>query len=175
MICNECRDLLPALALGELPDNLQRDAEMHLTSCPSCQAEFRRLQSLCRLMDDDAASDSLSELEKLRLESALYRQLADEKQNTYHLRGRLAVTLTRLAAAIMLFVLGYAAHSLIAGNGRPGTIMNAGPASPALAVYDADLSGGLRFSAVGLKLIAQGRKSGMPQLDKITAKNSDLR
>jgi anti-sigma factor RsiW len=172
MKCNECRALLPVLALGELPDEQRGDVEDHLKICASCQAEMEQIQGICRGLEEDAQGDSLSEVERLRIESAVYKRLA-ASESAYRLRhNRLLTVLTRVAAAIILFALGFTVHSFITDHTQPETIRHVQQANPSLTEYEYGVSSSMRFSAAGLKVIAQGRKAALAEWKNKASSNA---
>jgi anti-sigma factor RsiW len=156
MTCQEYRELMPALALGECPTEQRRKLEAHLATCPACDAEFRRLKEICRILEEDAYADELSEIDSLRIESTLYRRLAAEAPTRRRWPNRTFGLISAIAAGLALFVLGYGARSFVTSPRVPSTKVTAQSASSTLAQYEGGLSQGGRFSAVGLKTIALG-------------------
>lgn len=165
MTCNECIDLLPMLALGEGPIDRRRDLEAHLAACSGCSEQFRRLSDICRVLTEDAQSADLSGFERMRLESAVYRQLAVNVPARHRFWNRPLSLVTGVVAGFALFVLGYYSHSFVAAPKSPGTVITTESANSSLAAYDGELDGSLRFSAAGLKAIANGRKAALKTLD----------
>ncbi len=174
MNCIEYRSLLPALVLGELSEDQRKQLEEHLEGCSSCRAELEQIQNIYACLDEDARADRLTEVEKLRLESAIYRQLAATAKSR-PAPSRVFTLLTRLAAAILLFVLGYTVHSFIADREQSGAVRHIEQVNPSLAQYDLNLTGSMRFSAAGLKAIAEGRKAALAQLHVTASSTSDTR
>jgi anti-sigma factor RsiW len=175
MKCSEYRELALELALGELPEARRQDVEGHLASCLVCRGEFQRLQHVCRALEEDAYGDGLSELERARLEGAVYRRLAARAPSGPDFRGRFALAFVRVAAALALFALGYAAHSYFAGHESPGDVTRAEQAYLPMSRFDRDLSGGLRFSAAGLKVLAEGRRAAAARLERTALQQSEIR
>lgn len=165
MTCNECLDLMPMFALGEGPMDRRHDMEAHLAACSGCSDQFRRLNEICRVLKEDGQSDDLSEFERMRLERAVYRQLAVDVPARHRLRNRPLSLVTGIAAGFALFVLGYYAHSFVAAPKSPGTVITTESANSSLAAYEDEFNGSRRFSAAGLKAIANGRKAVLETLD----------
>lgn len=168
MTCNECIDLLPMFALGEGPIDRRQEMEAHLAVCPGCSDQFRRLSEICRVLTEDIQSDDLSELERMRLESAVYRQLAVNVPARHRLWNRPLNLVTGIAAGFVLFALGYYVHSFVAAPESPETVITTESAGSSLAAYEGEFSGSLRFSAAGLKAIANGRKAALKTLDNLS-------
>ena len=166
MKCSECLDLMPMLALGEGPMDRQQEMEAHLAACPGCSEQFRSLNEICRVLKTDGQSDDLSEFERMRLESAVYWQLAVHVPPRQRLWNRPLSLVSGVAAGVALFVLGYYAHSFVAVPESPEKVIATESASPSLAAYGGEFNGSLRFSAAGLKAIAKGRKAALETLDK---------
>lgn len=174
MTCNECIDLLPLFALGEGPIDRGQDLEAHLAACPGCSEQFRCLNEICRVLKEDAQSDDLTEFERMRLESAVYRQFAVNVPARHRLWNRPLSLVTGIAAGFALFVLGYYAHSFVAAYKSPGTVITTESANPSLAAYDGEFNGSLRFSAAGLKAIANGRKAVMETIDNASTAHNGI-
>lgn len=164
MTCSECLDLMPGIALGDGPMDRRQDLEAHVAACSGCGDEFRRLEEICRILKQDGQSDDLSEFERLRLEAAVYRQLAVDVPARRRLWNRPLRFVTGLAAGVALFVLGYYAHSFVAKPTSPGTGIPVESAGSSLAAYEGEFNGSLRFSAAGLKAIAEGRRTVLDTL-----------
>lgn len=156
MTCQEYRDLMPAFALGEGPAERRQELESHLAACAACAAEFRRLNEICRVLNEDAHADSLSEIDSLRIESALYRQLAANRVSRRRWPNRTYGLVGAIAAGLALFVLGYGARSYMKPPEAPDAKLTAQTVSSELAQYRGELSQGGRYSAAGLKTIALG-------------------
>lgn len=156
MTCQECRDLMPAFALGERPAERRQELESHLAACPACSAEFQRLNDICRVLNDDAHVDELSEIDSLRIESALYRRLAANAPARRRWPNRTYGMVGAIAAGLALFVLGFGARSFMTSPKATSTKLTTQSVSSSLAQYEGDLGRGGRYSAVGLKTIALG-------------------
>jgi anti-sigma factor RsiW len=175
MKCEVCREYLPAYVVGDKDLEQRPDIEEHLAGCAECQEELQRLQGILQAFGDDARSEELSEVELLRLEKAVYRNLAAGASARKPVSRRSVGILLRVAAGLALFLIGYMSHSLLTESESqrtivPGTQVNVSFASIDRAQYE-----GMRFSAAGLKAIAQGRKTAVEQLDKMLERRTTKR
>ena len=159
MTCKEYRDSMTAAVLGELNESDRAALDRHLADCNSCRTEYERLRRLTRALGGEP-TDTLSEIERLRLENAVLRRLAERAPR----RRPLPRSLIRIAAAVVLIGLGYFAHPLISRTAQPDPAAIAQPAIPSLALYERGLPAGSRFTPAGFKIIAHGRKAAIEQL-----------
>ena len=169
MKCDVCREYLPAYVLGDATLDQRSDIAEHLAGCVACREELQRLKEILQVLADDARSDELSEVERLRLEKAVYRNLATAASTRKHVPGRSVGLYIRLAAALVLFALGYMSHSLLSKPESPRTVVPATQVAQSFASLDRGQYESMRFSAAGLKVIAQGRRTAVEQLDKMMA------
>lgn len=165
MNCRKYRDLMAAAALGELSESDKRGFDTHLEGCESCRTEFERMRQLSQLLAVDPG-DSLSELDRLRLENSVYRRLAEPSVWPKYGRNHMPRTLIRIAAALVLVGLGYLAHPLLSQESQPNPALTTQPIASTLTVYERDLPAGSRFTAGGFKVIAHGRKAAIEEFEK---------
>jgi anti-sigma factor RsiW len=160
MNCDTCRDLIPLALVGELTEHQRRELDEHLKTCDDCGIEWETMrQTVDRLAPDPR--DSLTDIEKLRLENGVLTKLLTERTRFAHDRPSRAVrtgrVLLRLAAAVILFALGYVASPQIAALlGEPARSAAVPEATPCIQV-DAGTAAGYRFSARGFRVLAHGR------------------
>lgn len=165
MTCKKYRDLMAGAALGDLPETEQINFERHLAGCDSCRGEYHRMRLLTRTLNS-APTVSLSEVDRLRLENAVYRRLAEPTLWQKYGRNPMPRKLIRIAAAVVLVGLGYFAHPLLSGSSKPDPAIAAPPATSTLAVYQRDFPSGSRFTGAGFKAIAYGRKAALEQYER---------
>ncbi|HOD65960.1 MAG TPA: zf-HC2 domain-containing protein [candidate division Zixibacteria bacterium] len=164
MTCRECRDLLPALVLGEVSESDRPAVMNHLAACAACRSEFECLQSICSALTSDGEG-GLSELERLRLENTVWRRLATPESAASG-GGRFARYALRVAAALVLFGLGYFVRPHLGGAPAPAQPVASDRLEATLAALDRrELTRDMRFSATGFKVIAHGRKAVIEKLE----------
>lgn len=153
--CKTFIEKLALLALDELEENETRQVNQHLAECTSCADNFKRLQEVTSILGH-SPKDDITEVEKLQIENALYRRLAQSPGRTPR-RSWVASTL-RLAAALALIAMGYVGGTFSSGSQAP----TPEPLSTESILASLDWKGNIasfRLSPQGLKLIARGRES----------------
>lgn len=153
MTCEECRDRLPLIILDEIDPETRAEIDAHLNDCPGCRAELENLGKTSRLLTNDPADD-LTRIERLELENAVFRRLADKSIQASPSRPLALTYILRIAAAVALVVIGYGARVLVAEPPEA-----AGPVEIRCSEIDEAIGSGMRFSAAGLKVIARGRQA----------------
>ena len=153
--CKLFIDKLALLALDELSEDEARQINQHLTECDSCTKHLEELLELTSALSQ-SPEDEITELEKLRVESAIYRRLAETLSTTLS-RKWISSTL-KLAASLALIALGYWSGT-ISSEQQPFR-----PEPPATASLLASLGrneniASFRLSPQGLRLIARGREN----------------
>jgi predicted anti-sigma-YlaC factor YlaD len=153
--------MLALYVSGDLERSESEQLAKHLDVCSSCRSEFGRLSEIATMLSP-ANADSLTDMEKLRIETEIYRQLAEKANRDHPLRKGMSVAkvLLRVAAALLLLITGYSARSLVSELERPSqptvkTLRH----SPKTTKYRQALASGLRFSPEGFKVIAGGRSA----------------
>jgi len=167
MNCDIYKDSLPLYASGDLGPEESEKLAQHLDVCPTCRAEYEKLSEIVAVLAP-TDSERLTDLEKLRMESEVYRRLA-EKASGNHLQRKRSVAarvILRVAAALLLFILGYSTRSFVSElyEGPHATTRVLRP-SGSSAQYQQALASGLRFSSQGLKAIAGDRTAFSSQSD----------
>jgi anti-sigma factor RsiW len=167
MNCDLYKDSLPLYASGDLgPPESERLAQ-HLDVCPTCRAEYEKLTEIVAVLAP-TDSERLTDSEKLRMENEVYRRLA-QKANRNHQQRKTSVAarvILRVAAALLLFILGYSTRSLVSGLYEgPHATARVLRTSGSSAQYEQALASGLRFSSHGLKAIAGDRTAMSSQSD----------
>ena len=159
MNCDPYKDSLPLYASGDLGPEESEKLAQHLDVCPTCRAEYEKLSEIVAALAP-TDSERLTDLEKLRLENEVYIRLARKASET-HLRRKKSVTarvVLRVAAAFLLFILGYSARSFVSElHEGPHASARVLRPSGSSAQYEQALASGLRFSSQGLKAIAGDR------------------
>ena len=161
MNCERYKDMLPLYVSGDLTPKESEQIKKHLDTCADCQTEFKGLSEIAAMLAP-TNSDSLSDIEKLRLENQIYHRLAEStSKNLWARTGfRPAGVLLRIAAVFAIFFLGYGARPLISGSGegyQPTARVT--EMSLDLTKYRQAPASMLRFSAEGLRVIARGRSA----------------
>ncbi len=159
MNCYTCREMIPLAALGELNDDRRRGLEDHLKDCDSCRKELEQLAEIGAMLADQP-DDGLSELERLRIENNVLRQLAVKQATGASSTIQTYIrVLARVAAALVLFLIGYLARPAVADwfNGEPPVAQSR--QYPVLEQIDRSVGSGHRFTGEGLKLILHGRSA----------------
>ena len=158
MSCGQYTDKLALMATGDLEPVERRELEQHLKECPSCRAELEELRVVVAMFGTGHA-DALTDIERLQLENEIYRKLAARGSHEPVARSgsRVVRTLLRMAAAIAIFALGYAAHALLTPPGQPEPTVPQFAQSWSTIPDDWKASAlGLRLSPDGLRAIARG-------------------
>ncbi len=161
MSCEQFKDMLPLFVSGDLEQSESEQLAKHLDVCSSCRTEFGRLSEIATMLSPTDA-DGLTDMEKLRLETEIYRQLAEKAGGDHPPRKSLAVAKLsfRVAAALLLLITGYGARSLVLELEEPSqpTVKTLRYSSHSTK-YRQALASGLRFSPEGFKVIAGGRSA----------------
>lgn len=161
MKCHKYRDMIPLYAMSELDESQKAKLEKHFRECLSCREQLEEIKQAIGAFAA-AESESLSEIEKLKMEREIYRSLAagiDEKSLT--ISGfNLAKVLLRVAAVIIIFLFGFGVRHIITVDKEP-KIPEYKISQGVYALSDSNWSQvpGLRFSAEGFKLIAKGKSA----------------
>lgn len=167
MNCDLYKDTLPLYASGDLGPKESEKLAQHLEVCPTCRAEYEKLSEIVAVLAP-TDSERLTDLEKLRLENEVYRQLARKANRNHQQRKRsvAARVILPVAAAFLLFILGYSTRSLVSElhEGPHATARVIRP-SGSSAQYQQALASGLRFSSQGLKAIAGDKTVFSPESD----------
>ena len=153
--CKSFIDRLALMALDELEENEIKQVNQHLAECTSCADDFKKLQEVTSTLGY-GPDDDITEVEKLQIENAVYRQLARSRAPSQRLSWT-SVTL-RLAAAVVLIALGYFSGTL-SSEPQP---LQLGPLSTESMLASLDWKENMaafRLSPQGLRLIARGRES----------------
>ncbi|UCD62847.1 MAG: zf-HC2 domain-containing protein [Candidatus Zixiibacteriota bacterium] len=162
MNCKQCKDKIALFVIGELADDEAARLKEHLEGCPECRGEYDELVAVVRAFEHFRTQD-LTDSEKLKLESNIYRHMAAAGQEAAYRMPKPISLLLRVAAAVLIFVAGYSTKTLLVdpSGGRPSTSEIAElPAD--ITRYELASIAGHRFSAEGLKVIARG-KAALPQ------------
>ena len=167
MNCDQYRDSLPLYVSGDLGPEESEKLAQHLDVCPACRAEYEKLSEIVAALSP-TDSERLTDLEKLRMENEVYRRLSQKASRNY-LRGKRPVAaraVLQIAAAFLLFILGYSARSFVSelyeGPRASARVLHSSRSS---AQYEQALESGLRFSSQGLKAIAGDRTAISSQSD----------
>ncbi len=158
MSCKRYKDALPLYVTGDLDPDEHSKLDEHLKVCPRCRTEFEKFSDVVAMLSP-TGSDNLTDLEKLRLENAVYRRLAAESSGTRRTPGIIGIII-RVAAVLVIFFSGYGAQSLVSELDQdqqtlPGVI----EASVGMMRQRPAIASRLRFSAEGLKVIARGKSA----------------
>ena len=126
----EVRDLLPAMARGELKNSERAAVEKHLAKCETCRAELELVRDLA------SALRSTPPIDTVRLAQAVVRGAREQREAPISLdvvrRRRAAPRRAWLAAASLIVVAGAGALAVVATRDEVGQ----GPA-PEVARNDA--------------------------------------
>jgi len=163
--CRQYTDKLALLATGDLEPAEKRELEQHLKECSACRAELEELRVVVAMFEPGGA-DGLTEIERLRLENEIYRKLAARPPTGLSTQkaSRVISTLVRIAAAIAIFALGYAAHPLFTAPGRPeASVAQLVESRGSIPENWQASASGLRLSPNGLRAIARGTTALAPQ------------
>lgn len=170
MSCKEYTEWLALYVLDELAVPEKRKVEEHLESCDACQALLAQLRAAVEMLSRNP-QESLSDTEKSGIEREVLWKLASRVPRPRAQRKWVFRWTVRVAAAFLIFVLGYQAHTITGGNQNlsqtPATIQQLRQATD----HRQGLASSLRFSKEGLTLIAKGRKS----LSEMTAQQMTTR
>ncbi|MCK4606693.1 MAG: zf-HC2 domain-containing protein [candidate division Zixibacteria bacterium] len=159
MNCKRYKDALPMYAAGDLDSSERDKLEGHLKVCPDCRAELEKLSDVVTMLSP-TGSDSLTDIEKLRLENAVYRRLAAKSSGANKTHG-ITGLIIRVAAVLVIFFSGYGAQTLISGPDKDQQTMP-GVFEASLGMMSRQrpvIASGLRFSPEGLKIIARGKSA----------------
>jgi len=169
MSCKRYKEMLPLYVTGDLSRAEEQEVDHHVEGCAECRAEVDKLAEVVAMLTPDE-SDSLSEVEKLRMEKEIYRRLAGRSGADAVVRDDRTPMriLLGIAAAVVFFFMGYLTSDLMTeptNGGRPMAQLERG--SGVVAEYRRAVASGYRFSAEGLKVIARGKaalakKPGQP-------------
>jgi hypothetical protein len=137
MNCHEISSELVSAAYGELPPGQQQAVDAHLSSCPSCRAEFEAVAAGRNLLDrlrDDSAVPALDT-------RRLFHTAAVRAQRQRRTWKRLAAVCALSALALALLVLSrvkfdVSAQSLVVSWGRPAN----SAAAPQFPSADGDMA-----------------------------------
>jgi len=168
MNCKKYIDLLPLYVTGDLDKPERDDVKAHLEQCENCREELQKYSELASLLKS-ATSNGITEVEKLKLENDIYRAMA-KKKITSASKGNsiLTTNLLRVAAAIIIFFIGFGVKSIITKQDA-GREINYQVMLTSLEKTGSQrfVSSGLRFSKEGFKLIAGGKSA-----EKLELKNN---
>lgn len=167
MNCDSYKDTLPLFASGDLGPKESENLAQHLDACPTCRAEYEKLTEIVAALAP-TDSERLTDLEKLRLENEVYRRFARKANRNHQQRKRsvAARVILPVAAAFLLFILGYSTRSFVSELYEGPHASAPALSSPrSVAVYQQALASGLRFSSQGLKAIAGDRTAFSRQSD----------
>ncbi len=158
MSCKEYHEMLALYALDELEPERIEEFEKHLAECEKCRDD---LETYRQIMTDlsPAEDPGLNDLEKLRLENRVLRDLSQAVgDGTHGGRGRASSPIWRVAAAVVIFLLGFGFNTILSNRGThvsdPLIIE-----SPSAVDYEYAQLRSSRFSARGLKVIAHGKSA----------------
>ena len=151
--------MIPLAVLDELDDDRRQRLDAHLNECEACHREMAELSEIGAMLADQP-EDRLSELERLRIENKVLRRLAagHGSATSSALRPYTRI-LSRVAAALILFLIGYLARPAVTDwfNGEPPVAQT--DQLLVLKQIDRSVGSGHRFSGEGLKLILHGRNA----------------
>ena len=156
MSCEKCQEMLALYALEELEPERIDQFEKHLEECEKCRDD---LQTYRQIMADlsPAQDPGLNDLERLRLENRVLRDLSQAVGDRADgARGRVSSPVWQVAAAGVIFLLGYGFNTLFSDRGTDGSdplIIE----TPTAVDYEYAQLPGSRLSARGLKVIAHGK------------------
>lgn len=161
MKCHKYRDMIPLYAMGELDELQKAELEEHFHECSACSEQLEEIRQTIGTLTTEE-SESLSDIEKLKMEREIYRRLAAGVDDKSHIISRfnLPKMLLRVAAAIIIFMFGFGVRDIITSKKEP-KIPEYEISQGVYALNDLKWSQvpGLRFSAEGFKLIAKGKSA----------------
>ncbi len=158
MNCKRYKDALPLYATGDLDSSIREKLEEHLKVCPDCRAELEKLSDVVAMLSP-TGSDSLTDIEKLRLENAVYRRLVAKSSGAYKSQ-RVTGLIIRVAAVLVIFFSGYGVQSLVSGLDKDQqTMPGVFEASLSMSRQRQAIASRMRFSPEGLKVIARGQSA----------------
>jgi len=166
MNCKKYIDLLPLYVTGDLDKPERDDVEAHLEQCENCREELQKYSELASLLKS-ASSNGITEVEKLKLENDIYRAMAKKKiANASKGNTILTTNLLRVAAAIIIFFIGFGAKALLTEPEANKMIDNQVMLTSLEKTGNQRfVSSGLRFSKEGFKLIAGGKSAEKLELN----------
>ncbi len=167
MNCKKYINMLPLYATGDLDKAELDNVKAHLDSCDKCRDEFKQLNELVSSLRTNS-NTGLSDFEKLKLENNILRKLTKEKiLNVPVQRSSISINLLRIAAAVILFFMGFSIKSIMTEPETKEEFNNAQVMLTSLERTEAQRSipSGMRFSEAGFKLIASGKSSGKIDLN----------
>jgi len=166
MNCKKYIDLLPLYVTGDLDKPERDDVEAHLEQCENCREELQKYSELASLLKS-ASSNGITEVEKLKLENDIYRAMAKKKiTSASKVNSILTTNLLRVAAAIIIFFIGFGAKALLTEPEANKMIDNQVMLTSLEKTGNQRfVSSGLRFSKEGFKLIAGGKSAEKLELN----------
>jgi len=158
MNCEKYAELMALVALGEASE-MERDEVMrHVETCERCRSEYDELTGIAGALAADP-TEELTEVEQLKLENRVLRRVRTRLRD-----GNQWQVVMRIAAAVILFGLGYATN-LVIGHSAEGTQPLPMAVERALTREEMlrAVGPGVRFSAVGLRAITLGKQAWLNQ------------
>jgi len=155
MNCKVYCERIPLLVLGEADAATEAALHEHFAVCPDCRAEYEQLRDVAALLTP-ANREELTEIEQLRIENRVYRELVG--RSSAHGSGRVGRVLLRVAAVAAIFLLGFFGRPYLADLDN-GAKPLAGLVARTVSEPSVDRAAmaGRRFTADGLKVIARGK------------------
>ena len=161
MNCNKYRDLIPLYGMRGLDNQLKEELKKHLETCPDCRNELESISKVINALYTKDV-DSLTEIEKIKMERELYRQMATCRVTKFRPKivSYWPKMLLRVAAVFVVFLLGFMVRHIISID-KDANHPEYQIAESTLVMNDIDWSDrpGLRFSAAGFKVIARGKSA----------------
>lgn len=158
MSCKEYAERLAHYAIDGLAPPDKAALEKHLESCDACRVELAQLQAMVKILSYDA-HEPLTEIEKLNIEREVFRKLSSQIHRQKTKSKRIIRLTVQIAAAIVIFVMGYRAKAIINNDNRQGRTLTTMEQIRQVTDHSQIYASTLRFSKEGLTLIAKGKKS----------------
>lgn len=150
MNCEKYKDRLELLLFDELGVDEAAELNKHLSECEDCQKQYDELKEVIKIIEPDK-SISLTPEEKADMLIQLNRYFTHAQPVP---RSNIFSTLMKVAAAIIIFTMGFYTNSLI--NPAPKDIQQISNQMLAANVTQSSLKN-YRLSSAGFKLIAKGK------------------
>lgn len=146
MNCDKAKELIELYILDDLPESDKELVENHLKECDDCRSIADDYTNIFEMLDKKHDA-TLSEVEKEKLKSSL--NLETKPVSSFNKR------FLQIAAAIIIFFMGYFSSYLV----NESFSQDLPKASTPEASYTKATINNYRFTAEGLKVIANGKKA----------------